>query len=75
MARLYFLRFRQIGLLAGPLTVEMSAGRARVAFNAVLSGGQGLLPDQAQAYQVDSSWRLDGGDWRMIALQWQPVLR
>jgi len=33
------------------------------------------LPDQAQAYQVDSSWRLDGGDWRMIALQWQPVLR
>lgn len=76
MVRLYFLRFRQIRLLAGPLSVEMSAGRARVTFNAVLTGGQaGLLPDQAQAYQVDSSWRRDGGDWQMIALQWQPMAR
>lgn len=74
MARVYFLRYRQIRLIAGPLRVEMADKRARVSFAAVLVGGQnGLLPDQAQAWQVDSSWRLVGDDWRMIALEWRPA--
>lgn len=75
MARLYFLRFRQIRLLAGPLSVEMADQRARVSFSLVLAGGDGLLPDQAQAYQVDSAWRLDGDDWLMIALEWRAATR
>jgi len=76
MVRVYFLRYRQIRLIAGPLSVEMADKRARVSFAAVLAGGQsGLLPDQAQAWQVDSGWRLIGDDWRMIALEWRPVAR
>lgn len=75
MARLYFLRFRQIRLIAGPLNVDMADRRARVAFSVALAGGQGLLPDQAQAYQIDSAWRRDDDDWRMIALEWRPVMR
>src|SRR3546814_18848123 len=68
MARLYFLRFRQIRLIAGPLSVDMADQRARVSFSVVLAGGQGLLPDQAQAYQVDSAWRRDDDDRRMIEI-------
>jgi hypothetical protein len=76
MARLYLLRFRQIRLIAGPLDVAMADQRARVSFTAMLTGGRsGWLPDQAQAYRVDSSWRLVGDDWHMIALDWQPVAR
>ena len=75
MARWYFLRFRQIRLIAGPLSVEVANNRARVSFSAVLAGGDGLLPNQAQAWQIDSAWRLVGDDWRMIALEWRPVAR
>lgn len=76
MARLYFFRFRAIRVVAGPLDVSLQGQRGSVSFVAALTGGQGgLLPEQAQAWRVETDWRHDDGDWKLIAARWQPVVR
>lgn len=76
MAALHFLRHADVGVLPGPLEVELLDGHARVRFDAVLSGGGGgFLPDNAQAWRVDTGWRLEDGDWRMTSADWAPALR
>lgn len=74
MARLYFFRFRSIRLIAGPLEIDLQGERGSVSFVAALAGGQGgLLPEQAQAWRVESHWRRDDGDWKLIAADWRPL--
>ncbi|HEY4529459.1 MAG TPA: nuclear transport factor 2 family protein [Luteimonas sp.] len=76
LAALHFLRHGDVGVLPGPLDVELQEGHARVRFSAVLAGGSGrLLPDSTQAWQVDTGWRLDDGEWRMTSADWAPALR
>ncbi|MEQ3724839.1 nuclear transport factor 2 family protein [Alcanivorax sp.] len=41
--------------------------KARVQFTALAWGGQNVLPDDADSYQVDSHWQLDG-DWKIDSL-------
>ncbi len=77
MATLLLLRQQQVGVTTGPLEVQLQGGEhARVAATVALTGGSGrLLPDSAQAYRVESGWRLRGGDWYMTSIQWTPTLR
>lgn len=73
LAVLHFMRHGEVGMVPGPLDIELQDGHARVRFSAVLSGGSGrLLPDSARAWQVDTGWRLEDGDWRMTSADWQP---
>ena len=58
----------------GPLDVKLFDQRATVTFTAALSGGEGLLPDRVQVYDVDTGWRLDGGEWKLISAKWKPQL-
>ena len=41
--------------------------KARVQFTALAGGGQNVLPDDADSFQVDSHWQLDG-DWKIDSL-------
>lgn len=68
--------FRQakVGASLGPLDVKMFGDRATVTFTAALTGGPGWLPEQAQVYQVQTGWRLEGNDWKLISAQWKPRL-
>ncbi|MGY0612432.1 MULTISPECIES: nuclear transport factor 2 family protein [unclassified Luteimonas] len=77
LAALHFLRHADVGVLPGPLDVELQENHARVRFGAVLSGGGSgrLLPESARAWQVDTGWRLVDGDWRMASADWSPALR
>lgn len=76
LAALHFLRHGDVGVLPGPLDVELQERHARVRFSAVLGGGSGrLLPDSTQVWQVDTGWRLDDGEWRMTSADWAPALR
>lgn len=69
------LRHRELGSTLGPLQVEMGQDHADVRFQAMLRGGSGaLLPDSAQLYDVDSSWRLENGDWKLYHARWTPAL-
>lgn len=48
--------------------------RATASFQAVLTGGSGLLPDEGGWYRVETGWRLDGGDWTLINAAWERVI-
>jgi hypothetical protein len=72
--QIIWLRHKDIGVQMGPLDVKIMEERATVNFSVALSGGQGLIPDQGQIYQVQTGWRLDGDDWKLISATWKPTL-
>ncbi|KFN51486.1 DUF4440 domain-containing protein [Arenimonas composti] len=70
-AAVLWLRHREVGVTLGPLDVEMREPHATVAFSAVVTGGQGVIPERAQAWQVHTAWRREGDDWRLISADWK----
>lgn len=48
--------------------------RATARFNALATGGSGLLPDEGQLWTIETAWRLDDGEWRMISAGWRRAL-
>ena len=68
---LVWLRNREVGVVLGPLEVELIGERARVNFTAATRGGEGLLPDSARIYQVETGWRLEDGEWKLISADWR----
>jgi hypothetical protein len=74
LARLSFLRYRDVGVRLGPLDVQMQPQHARVQFTAALTGGSGgLLPESARLYRVGTGWRLEDGEWRLTSAEWEPI--
>ncbi|MCF7220321.1 nuclear transport factor 2 family protein [Marilutibacter chinensis] len=73
MARAMFLRYRNVDVSVGPPAVAMTGGHATVKFEAMLTGGQGrILPDAVRVYSIESGWRLEGDDWRLTSIHWEP---
>jgi hypothetical protein len=72
--QLIWLQHKDIGVQMGPLDVKLMEERATVNFTVALTGGQGFLPDQGQIYQVQTGWRLEGDDWKLISATWKPAL-
>ena len=71
LAQAMFLRYRGVGATIGPLEIVMQDQHARVRFDAVVTGGSGaLLPESGQAYAVETGWRMEGGEWRLVNAQW-----
>ena len=68
------MRSKSVAVQLGPLEVKLYEERASVAFTAALSGGEGLLPSRVQVYDVDTGWRLDDGQWKLISAKWKPQL-
>ncbi len=68
------LQNRELGTTLGPLTIAITGDRARVSFTLGASGGAGWLPDRAQVYDVETGWRMDGSDWKLISASWKPKL-
>lgn len=74
-AALYMMQHQSVGLTFGPLDVQMQESHATVRFRAALTGGSGrLLPDRANAYTVETGWRMEGGEWRITSARWTPAL-
>lgn len=75
-AQVAFLRHRQVGAtVAGPLQVALRERDATVSFEVALTGGSGrLLPEAARLYSVETGWRLEDGDWRLLSASWEPRL-
>ncbi len=69
------LRNEKVGVQLGPMDVKLfGQDRATVRFTAATSGGSGWLPDSAQVYQVETGWRMQDGDWKLISATWDPSL-
>ncbi|HEV7270682.1 nuclear transport factor 2 family protein [Pseudoxanthomonas sp.] len=62
----------RIGATTGPLDVSVDGDNAEVAFDLLLTAGQGgVLPDQAGTYRVVTAWRLEADDWRVHHARWE----
>jgi ketosteroid isomerase-like protein len=68
------MRNQNIGVTLGPIEVKLFGDRATATFTAAVRGGPGFLPDQAQVYAVETGWRRDGEDWKLISASWKPQL-
>jgi hypothetical protein len=40
----------------------------------VAGGTGGILPEQAQLYEVETAWRLEDGEWRLLSAEWDERL-
>jgi ketosteroid isomerase-like protein len=65
---------KSVGVTLGPIDVKLYGDRATASFTAAIRGGPGLLPDQAQVYAIETGWRLEDGDWKLISATWKPQL-
>ena len=68
------LRNSRIGVSLGPLDVKLFGDRASARFTVALTGGAGLLPERAQVYDVDTGWRMERGNWKLISARWEARL-
>lgn len=57
-----------------PITVrETGEGLAVAEFNALITGGRGLLPDSGELFSIRTRWVLVGDDWQMASADWEPA--
>lgn len=45
--------------------------RAVATFQAVVTGGSGLIPDDGEWLDMETGWRRDDDDWLLISASWQ----
>ena len=71
---LLFLRHANVKVVALTRSNRIDPNARHVAFTeaqVLLTGAQGLLPEQAAPYAVTLQWRHDGKRWRLFSLTWQ----
>jgi hypothetical protein len=72
LLRAQFLRNESVGVLIGPIEVVLQQPRATARMTVTLSGGAGgLVPERGAIYEVETGWKRDGGDWRVISATWR----
>ena len=59
-----------------PITVTVTpdvvgAPEATARFRLLVTGGNGLLPDQGRLFDVQTNWIREGGDWMLIGADWK----
>jgi hypothetical protein len=74
LVRLYAVRGQSIRVLVGPTTIEPRGDRIVATFTVTLAAGVGVLPDNAGAYQVETGWRKESGEWRCFTATWKKAL-
>jgi ketosteroid isomerase-like protein len=73
--RVEVLRNDEVGVILGPIDVQMQGSRATVRVTATLTGGSGgLLPEHGAVYAITSGWKKDGSEWRCYNASWEQKL-
>ncbi len=55
-----------------PVTVELRGPNLAVAtFKALVTGGDGLIPDEGRLLDIETEWVLEGGDWLLWRADWR----
>ena len=75
LLRAEVLRNDDVGVMLGPIDVELQGDRASVHVTATLTGGNGgLLPEHGAVYSITSSWKREGRVWVCYSGRWQQEL-
>ena len=68
-------RYRRLSAQLGPISVHLTSDtEAQARFQALITGGQGLIPENGQLYDIRTRWRKVDGDWLLAGADWKPVL-
>lgn len=74
-ATLMLLRQQNVGVVIGPVAVELHGDRASAAFDAVVTGTNRFIPEGVEARRVETVWRREGDDWMLVSADWsKPAL-
>lgn len=69
-----FLRYQNIGLLVVGRECRLDKGfydRGHCSARVGVTGAQGLIPERADLYQVESTWQLAGKEWQLREIRWE----
>lgn len=70
----YMLRHQAINTVITSIQVEVeSIDSAKAQFNALLTGGEGLIPQRGALYRVQTDWRIEGGEWVLVYADWEKI--
>ncbi len=62
----------KIGIVLGPVGVEVRGERATVRVTATFTGGSARwLPERGSIYTITSGWRRSDGEWKCINARWE----
>ena len=53
---------------------ELGPGMASAEFNALITGGRGLIPDSGQIYSIRTRWIEDDGEWLLVSADWEHAI-
>lgn len=70
-ATLMLLRQQRVGVVLGPIEVELHGDRAAARFDAVVTGADRLLPEGVEARRVETVWRREGDEWILVGADWR----
>jgi len=65
---------RRVSVSLMPIHVTTETpGEAEADFQMLLTGGQGLLPERGQLFDVETHWRESDGEWILSGASWEAV--
>ena len=68
------LRNEKISVNAVVTELRIDGDRAFARVRVVATGGAGLLPERGQAWDFESAWRRERGQWRVFNAEWREGL-
>ena len=68
----YFRQVKNIRIITYGTEVIVTGNEAAVQLNAIVSGGQGWLPERLNVFNVNTVWLKDD-DWLVQAADWERV--
>ncbi len=70
---LLFMRFKNVNILVVNRSCQIDNSyydRGHCSAQVAVSGAQGLIPERADYYKVESEWQFNGKDWQLLKLHW-----
>jgi hypothetical protein len=75
LLRVEVLRNDNVGVMLGPIDIELQGDRATAHVMATLTGGSGgLLLEHGAVYDITSGWKRQGREWVCISGRWEQKL-
>jgi hypothetical protein len=75
LLRVEVLRNDSVGVMLGPIDIELQGDRATAHVVATVTGGSGgLLPEHGAVYDITSGWKRQGREWVCISGRWEQKL-
>ena len=75
LLRIEVFRNDQVGVMLGPIDIDLQDDRATAHVTATFMGGSGgLLPEHGAIYDITSGWKRDGGKWVCYSGRWEQKL-